>query len=938
MTLLFRRLLLAALLFVSHSLPAEPPPGFQNEIVVVGLDQPTALEFLPDGRLLIAEQQEEIFVVQPDAGVPDAQPFLHLDSTGIFGGQGLMDIELDPDFDANGYYYVYYTKGSLNRNRVSRFTASGNTTVAGSEVVLWQDIQPATDEHQGGAVVIGADGKLYISVGEAFVPDDAQKLTSYRGKILRVNRDGSVPSDNPFHDGTGPNLDAIWAYGLRNPFRMTVDSLHGRIFIGEVGGNDPAIAQEEINLLVRGANYGWPNCEGACATPGYTSPVYYYPHAGRDAGVIGGFVYRGNKFPNAYFGSYFFADYAQNWVRCLTFDTNDTVAGVFNFEPADGTLDGDYGDPTSLKEGPDGALYYTDYTHDLNFFWAMVRRIRYTGSANLAPTAVASASVTAGQSPLAVNFSSAGSADPEGQPLSYSWTFGDGATSTSANPQHDYTRSGTFTVRLTVSDGIHSTLSSPVVIVVGIPPQVIIDSPTNGTVFRAGDAIQFTGHATDNEDGAIPPSALDWNLIFHHAEHIHPVFGDWINTNQGTLLIPTNGHPFGHDTSYELTLVATDSSGLQGSASVTVLPELVDISVDSVPQGLTVKMDGIARTTPFTDGSVIGFQHSLEAPDQVAFDTNYIFQTWSDGGVQSRIVTIPEQDVKVSAVYRPGQRGEILIEYLALQTNGVRIRFATTAGDLYRIERSPSMQPGSWVILTNQIAGTGGSMEYIDTTPLPAGFYRIVGTSTGSGEPPGFATGTGATALNQGTLATTLASTGENRVLVVGICWNDNSGDMVSSVTFGSATCTHLLTTDWFYGSGKLAVYALAAPATGSQTLRVTMTAAASELAVVGMLFTNANEVVSWGTPAGSYGTLPASSISLNASSAGNDLVVDFLGYYAFEASPGAGQTLRQDATNPGYASLLSSTKTGSVSFTPMSWLMSDSTEISQAGVAVKHR
>lgn len=207
MNLVLRRLLLAALLIVSPSIHAEPPPGFQNEIVVVGLDQPTALEFLPDGRLLVAELQEEIFVIQPNAGVPDAQPFLHLDNTGIFGGQGLMDIELDPDFDANGFYYVFYTKGSLNRNRVSRFTASGNSTVAGSEVVLWQDLQPATDEHQGGAVVVGPDGKLYISVGEAFVPDDAPRLTSYRGKILRINKDGSIPADNPFHDGTGPNLD-----------------------------------------------------------------------------------------------------------------------------------------------------------------------------------------------------------------------------------------------------------------------------------------------------------------------------------------------------------------------------------------------------------------------------------------------------------------------------------------------------------------------------------------------------------------------------------------------------------------------------------------------------------------------------------------------------------------------------------------------------------
>ena len=117
----------AALFFALLSLVAahaDPPPGFQSEIVVVGIDQPTVIKFLPDGRMLVGELQEYIWVVQPEAGFPDPQPFLQLDSTGIFGVQGLMDIELDPDFEANGYYYIFYTKGSLNRTRVSRFTHS----------------------------------------------------------------------------------------------------------------------------------------------------------------------------------------------------------------------------------------------------------------------------------------------------------------------------------------------------------------------------------------------------------------------------------------------------------------------------------------------------------------------------------------------------------------------------------------------------------------------------------------------------------------------------------------------------------------------------------------------------------------------------------------------------------------------------------------------
>src|SRR5262249_49914768 len=155
-------------------------------------------------------------------------------------------------------------------NRVARFTASGNGTVAGSEVVLWEDDVNTQNEHHGGTLAFGPDGKLYISSGDQFVATDAQLLTSFHGKILRINKDGSVPTDNPFYDGNGPNKDAIWAYGLRNPFRMSFDSVSGRLYIGDVGGNDPNTAIEEVNVGTAGANYGWPLCEGSCGSPGTT--------------------------------------------------------------------------------------------------------------------------------------------------------------------------------------------------------------------------------------------------------------------------------------------------------------------------------------------------------------------------------------------------------------------------------------------------------------------------------------------------------------------------------------------------------------------------------------------------------------------------------------------------------------------------------------------
>ena len=203
---------------------------------------------------------------------------------------------------------------------------------------------------------------------------------------MRINPDGTVPTDNPFYDGTGPNYDAVWALGLRNPYRAYYDTPAG-VIIGNVGGNDYSTAIEEVDIGARGANYGWPNVEAPNGNPAYTAPAYYYPHNGRDAAITGKFVYHGSQFPASYQGSYFFADYTQNWIRRLTFDANGNVNGVFNFEPADGSVDGPYGDIVYLTEGPEGTLYYIDlgYSDISGTFSIAVRRISYIQWSNQPP-------------------------------------------------------------------------------------------------------------------------------------------------------------------------------------------------------------------------------------------------------------------------------------------------------------------------------------------------------------------------------------------------------------------------------------------------------------------------------------------------------------------------------------------------------------------------
>lgn len=936
---LFGILFCALSLFCCTVALGDPPQGFVNEIVVVGLDKPTCMEFLPDNRMLVGELENYIFVVQPNAGIPNAAPFLQLSANGLIGGQGLMNIKLDPDFDVNGHFYVFYTRGATSRNRVSRFTASGNSASPASEVLIWEDTQAATEEHQGGGIDFGPDGKLYITVGEAFFPEDAQSLTSYRGKILRINRDGTIPTDNPFYDGNGPNLDAIWAYGLRNPFRCSFDSVTGRLYVSEVGGNDPADAIEEINLGARGANYGWPLCEGSCAVAGFTSPLHSYPHSGRDASVIGGFVYRGNAFPNAYYGSYFFADYAQNWIRRLNFDTNGNVTSVVNFEPAGGGLDGDYGDPTSLKQGPDGALYYTDFSHDLENYWAVVRRIRYTG-VNLPPVAIASASITAGIPPLTVNFSSIGSLDPEGEPLTYLWTFGNGQSSTNANPTVTYTQAGMFLVRVAVSDGTNTTLSNPLTIVAGNTPKVTIQSPTNGTIFRAGDTIAFQGSATDVEDGTLPPASLNWNIIFHHGEHIHPVNGPWSATNRGAMHILDTGHPYGHDTSYELTLLATDSAGLQSAASVLIFPDLVDITMDTVPSGLSIDLDGIRRETPFTEGTLIGFRHHVNAPAQSAGESNYFFKVWSDGGNRAHEVVVPTNNFTLTASYLSAAPGQAHIESVTRLSNGFELSFTTESGRSFTVERSPTMLPGTWTNI-GDYNGTGLPITVLDSLSpnAPQAFYRVKLAPVGLFGSPGFAAAAAARGLNTRTFNTSLNVQGQNRALLIGLCWNDRQGDTLESLTCNGVPCQPLAVTNWFYGTGKLALYGLTAPAPGSNFISLVMSGAAQELAMSAMLFTNVNQTVSFGVPAMEFLELDAAAISVSVPSAPADLAVDLLGYYAFEPVPGPGQIERASSLNPENVSVRTSTKpSGASATTSMSWSVSDAAQISLIGIAVKAR
>jgi glucose/arabinose dehydrogenase len=290
------------------------PTGFSETSVATGLASPTAMQFAPDGRLFVCEQEGRLRVIKDGALLPT--PFLTLTVSSV-GERGLLGVAFDPAFAANHYVYVYYTATTPGvHNRISRFTANGDVGVPGSETVIFElDNLSSATNHNGGALAFGSDGKLYAAVGENANAGNAQSLSNVLGKMLRINADGTIPSDNPFFATASGQNRAIWALGLRNPFTFAFNPFGTELFINDVGQS----SWEEINDGIAGANYGWPDTEGMTTDPRFRSPRYAYDHSAGACAITGGAFYSPltQQFPASYVGDYFFADYCAGWIRKL---------------------------------------------------------------------------------------------------------------------------------------------------------------------------------------------------------------------------------------------------------------------------------------------------------------------------------------------------------------------------------------------------------------------------------------------------------------------------------------------------------------------------------------------------------------------------------------------------------------------------------------------
>lgn len=323
---------------------ATVPTGF-TETPISGLSNPTAMSQAPDGRIFVCQQNGVVRVIKNDALL--TTPFVTITGVDSNGERGLLGIAFDPDFLTNRFVYVYYTVTTpAVHNRISRFTAAGDLAVPGSEVVLLDlnNLSGATN-HNGGAIHFGRDRKLYAAVGENALASNSQTLNNLLGKMLRMNSDGTIPTDNPFFGTATGNNRMIWALGLRNPFTFAVHPLSGRIFINDVGQS----TWEEIDEGAAGGNYGWPATEGPTSDPQYISPLHYYANNNAvECAIAGGTFYAQEvrQFPSAYTEAYFFSDLCGGWIRRL--DQANVSSGF-----ATGISN-----PVDLLVGHDGSLWY----------------------------------------------------------------------------------------------------------------------------------------------------------------------------------------------------------------------------------------------------------------------------------------------------------------------------------------------------------------------------------------------------------------------------------------------------------------------------------------------------------------------------------------------------------------------------------------------------
>lgn len=691
---------------------AEAPPegNFQKVSLVSEVTQPMQLTVAPDGRVLFIERTGGLRIWKPNTGTTVTAGAVAVDTRGESGLQG---VAIDPDFDENGWVYLYYSSIETQTKVLSRFHLDGDVLDVDSEIVLLElpTTFPPRPSHVGGSIEFGPDGNLYLSTGDDTQPYesdgytpiderpgraefDAQRSSGntndLRGKILRITPTDTaeggytIPDGNLFAPGTALTRPEIYGMGFRNPFRMTIHPETGEILLADYGPDaraaDPERGPEgyvEWQVVREPGNYGWPYCHGPnipyvdydfatgtsgatfdCAAPVNDSPnntgltqlppaiapdITYtaatadpdWPELGTGGAPMAGPVYQFNpeldsdvKFPEYYDGQAFFYEWGKHFLANITLSEEDSSpTHIERFLPST-----TFNAPMDMVFGPDGAMYLAEWGRGFgrNNPDDGIYRIEYAKPGERAPIARAQATPTNGSSPLAVQFSSEGTSDPdEGQSMTYLWDFGDGGTSTDANPEHVYTANGEYAATLTVTDNTgRSGVVSVDVTVGNTAPVVTLDWPVDGGFIDAGETVRYSVTVQDAEDTDIDCDRVVVQPAIGHDAHAHPL--EELVGCEGSFTTSEAGHGDDANMFYAMTATYTDSGAngvraLTGTTDVILQPKHRQAEHYSFQQGTSESRsdafaEGAYRIAGIATGDWIAFERmNLHEVDAIGF-------------------------------------------------------------------------------------------------------------------------------------------------------------------------------------------------------------------------------------------------------------------------------------------------------------------------------
>jgi len=601
------------------------------------------------------------------------------------------------------------TDGCMISGRLTRLTTNAAGTAVTDQDVLIEDWCQQYPSHSLGSLAFGPEGALYVTGGDGASfngPDTGEEGGSFGagsvtpvnpcgdptdeggalrsqdirttgdplgldGTVLRINPDTGAAWPDNANFGTGSaNAQKIIAYGLRNPFRMTIRG-NGSVWLGDVGFT----TWEEINTIpdpdatVR--NFGWPCREGNAATPQYAGldiplcdsppalagPAMTYNHnatvtdddCGTGSSSISGIAFRttAGNYPTKYDNGLFFSDYTR---RCIWFAPASSATATPDFTSIEQFANLRRSGETSggavyVGATPAGDIIYADYDRN------EIRAIRYYPA--LPPNASFTATPTSGPAPLTVDFDASASNDPNGDAMSFAWDFeGDGTyDDTGVTASHTYNAVGDVTVRLKVTAGGDIDTTSRIINVGNTPPVPTITAPSASLTWAVGDPLNFSGSATDLQDGNnLAASRFTWTLAVEHCPsncHEH-IIETKTGIKAGAFSAPDHDYP----STVRIYLKVTDSGGLSTTVSRELQPKTGTIDAVSSPAGITLGVGGVTGAPPPAATGIVKSHITVTAPTTATFGEDvYTFSKWSDNGARNHAALVNTGATHLTATY-----------------------------------------------------------------------------------------------------------------------------------------------------------------------------------------------------------------------------------------------------------------------------------------------